>query len=202
MIILSLETASNILSVALLKDGQILIHHDEYMERGQGEALIPLIESLFKKVQIDISQLNAVAVGIGPGSFTGVRIGLAAARGIGMSLDIPVYGVTGFEAFSLETDCPVIVVLDTKRGDYYTQLFNKSMQPMSVPVIQTAEQLKKYLPFCAAGEAAQKLSMEIGCSVLPMPDSLAVQVAKVALMRLDNPLPPEPLYLREADVTV
>lgn len=202
MIILSLETASNILSIALLEDNRILASYDEYMERGQGEALILLIDSLFKKAQMEISQLDAVVVGIGPGSFTGVRIGLATARAIGLSLGIPVYGVNSFETYAVEYDRPVWVVLDTKRGDYYTQAFNGSIEPLSVPTIQTTEQLKKYLPFNAMGDAAEKLAQEIGCNVISKKMSLAIQNAKVALMRLSHPVDPEPLYLREAHVTL
>lgn len=202
MLTLSLDTSSNLLSVALLENDIVLAHKEETMTRGHGEALIPFIEDLFKSVSKDISTLNAVAVGVGPGSFTGVRVGLAAARGIGMSLNIPVWGVNGFEAFSFGADKPVIVALDTKRGDYYTQAFRCSLQPISVPCIQTTEQLKEHGCVCICSDVASQLSSQIDCSVISLADSLAVRVAKVALLRTSTPLLAEPLYLREADVTL
>lgn len=202
MLILSIDTSSNLLSIALLKEGAVLAHQEAYMERGQGEALIPAIADLFLKAKSDISSLNAVAVGVGPGSFTGVRVGLSAARGIGMALDIPVYGVTSFEAFSFGMDINTLVALDTKRGDYYTQAFKSSLQPLGTPIIQTAAQIQKQSSFYICSDVAQKMIQEISLPVHQLAEPLAVQVAKVALSRLDNPLPPEPLYLRDADVTL
>ena len=73
---------------------------------------------------------------------------------------------------------------------------------LGAPKIATAEELKKALPFVAVGSGANKLAAEIGCKVLNKISPTAVSVGRVALSRLDHPMPASPLYLREADVTV
>ena len=152
--------------------------------------------------KIDANQVDTIMVVNGPGSFTGVRIGIATARAIAMALNIPVYGVTNFEAYSYSLTKPVTVVLDSKRDDYFVQKFDANGLALGSPKIATAKQLKRSLPFVAVGSGANKLAGEIGCKVLNKISPTAVSVGRVALTRLDHPMPASPLYLREADVTV
>lgn len=202
MLILSIDTSSADLSVALVNEDGVLGLVEENMLRGQGEVLIPYIQSMMQQADLPMSAIECVAVAVGPGSFTGVRVGLSAARGIALALDIPVYGVTNLEAAAAGVHEPIVVTLDTKRGDYYTQSFDKDGIPINEPSIQSADELKKQVPFTATGDGAMKLAEEIGCDVAMKPQANAVSIAQIALSRLDNPLPAEPLYLREADVTV
>lgn len=202
MLILSIDTSSADLSVALVNENGSLGLVEENMLRGQGEALIPYIQSMMQQAGLPMNAVEGVAVAVGPGSFTGVRVGLSTARGIGLALDIPVYGVTNLEAAAAGLNEPVTVTLDTKRGDYYTQQFDKNGKTIGEPSIQSADDLKQQLPFTAIGDGAMKLAEEIGCDVAMKPQSSAISIAQIALSRLDNPLPAEPLYLREADVTV
>lgn len=202
MLILSLDTSCATLSIAVLDDDKVLACQTQTMERGHGEALIPMIDTVLKQAHIDISQINGVATAIGPGSFTGVRVGLSTARGIGLALNIPVYGVTNLEAVSYEINQPIMAVLDTKRGDYFTQDFDANGQPTNAPHIQNVEQLKALLPFTAIGDGAHKLAQEINCDVVSQSVPSAISIGKIALKRLNHPLPAEPLYLREADVTI
>lgn len=202
MLILALDTSSSALSVAVLEDEKVLACHEQVMDRGQGEALIPIIAQVLENAQKKPTDITGVAVAVGPGSFTGVRVGLSTARGIGLALNVPVYGVTNFEATAYDIASPVVVTLDTKRGDYFTQSFDENGHPCSEAKTQSDEDLKQCLPFTAVGDGAEKLVQEIGCSVLPKKYPLAVSIGKIALSRVSNPLPPEPLYLRDADVTV
>ena len=202
MLILSIDTSSTDLSVALVNENGSLGLVEENMLRGQGEALIPYIQSMMQQAGLPMNAVEGVAVAVGPGSFTGVRVGLSTARGIGLALDIPVYGVTNLEAAAAGLNEPVTVTLNTKRGDYYTQQFDKNGKAIGEPSIQSADDLKQQLPFTAIGDGAMKLAEEIGCDVAMKPQSSAISIAQIALSRLDNPLPAEPLYLREADVTV
>lgn len=202
MLILSIDTSSADLSVALVNENGSLGLVEENMLRGQGEALIPYIQSMMQQAGLPMNAVEGVAVAVGPGSFTGVRVGLSTARGIGLALDIPVYGVTNLEAAAAGLNEPVTVTLDTKRGDYYTQQFDKNGKAIGEPSIQSADDLKQQLPFTAIGDGAMKLAEEIGCDVAMKPQSSAISIAQIALSRLDNPLRAEPLYLREADVTV
>lgn len=202
MFILALDTSSATISVAVLNEDTVLFYAQQTMDRGHGEALIPLIDQVLQRARVTISDIGGVAVAVGPGSFTGVRVGLSTARGIGLALNIPVYGVTNFEAVAYGVLKPITVVLDTKRGDYFTQKFDANGHPTGNPVIQSAEQLKHALPFTAMGDGAIKLQSEIGCDVTEKISPAAVSIGKIALTRLAHPLPPEPLYLRDADVTL
>ena len=200
--LLAIDTSSSLVSVALLMNKRHVRFREQEMERGQGEALIPMIQDLFASVPATIKDLTGVAVAVGPGSFTGVRIGIATARAIAMALDIPVYGVTNFEAYSYSLLKPVTVILDSKREDYFVQKFDANGIALESPHIATLEQLKKALPFTAVGSAALQVSSEIGCKTLNKISPTAVSVGRIALTRLDHPMPASPLYLREADVTV
>lgn len=202
MLLLAIDTSSSLVSVALLMGKRNVRFREQEMERGQGEALVPMIQELFESAHLTMKDLTGVAVAVGPGSFTGVRIGIATARAIAMALNIPVYGVTNFEAYSYSLTKPVTVVLDSKRDDYFVQKFDANGLALGSPKITTAKQLKKSLPFVAVGSGANKLAGEIDCKVLNKISPTAVSVGRIALSRLDHPMPASPLYLREADVTV
>ena len=201
MNLLAIDTSNRILSVALLTQKGDIFSKQQQMERGQGEALIPLIQELFFESKQKVEDLGAVAVAVGPGSFTGVRIGLSCAKAFALALNIPVWGVTNLEAEAYGITQPITVVLDSKRGDYFVQHFDKG-QALDEAHIETEEQLKSTLPFTAIGDAGETLAQNIGCRVIQAKEPIAVAVAKIALLRKDNPLPAQPLYLRQADVTV
>ena len=201
MVLLAIDTSNRILSVALLTEDSRTFSKEKQMERGQGEALIPLIQELFNESKEKIENLDAIAVAVGPGSFTGVRIGLACAKAFGLALNIPIFGVTNLEAEAYGISTPVTVVLDSKRGDYFVQHFDKG-KATDEAHIESTDELKKTLPFTAVGDAATELANTIGCQVIQPREPIAVAVAKIALSRQNNPLPAQPLYLRQADVTV
>ena len=202
MLILALDTSSSALSVAVLEDEKVLACHEQVMDRGQGEALVPIIAQVLENAQKKTTDITGVAVAVGPGSFTGVRVGLSTARGIGLALNVPVYGVTNFEATAYDIASPVVVTLDTKRGDYFTQSFDENGHLVGDAKTQSDMDLKQSLPFIAVGDGAEKLAQEIGCAVLQTKYPLAVSIGKIAISRISTPLPPEPVYLRDADVTV
>ena len=201
MVLLAIDTSNRVLSVALLTEKGDIFSKAQEMERGQGEALIPLIQKLFNEAKEKVENLNAIAVAVGPGSFTGVRIGLACAKAFGLALNIPVWGVTNLEAEAYGIKQPITVILDSKRGDYFVQRFENG-KALDEAHIETEDQLKKSLPFTAVGDSAQELADTIGCQVIQPKFPVAVVAAKIALSRKDHPLPAQPLYLRSADVTV
>lgn len=202
MLILSLDTSSNYVSVALVDQTHTYGYLEEEMDRGQAESLMPMIQSVLQKAQKTMNDVNGVAVTVGPGSFTGVRIGLAAARAFGLALNVPVYGVTCFEAWAYHLGRACKVVLDSKRDDYFVQSFDADGNAVTEPAILSADALKAEMPFIAVGTGAEALSEEIGCKSVVKISPIAVAVARIALSRLDKPMPPNPLYMREADVTV
>ena len=93
------------------------------MEKGQAERLMPMLEEVLAEGGIDWRDLKALAVGTGPGNFTGVRIAVAAARGLSLGLGIPAVGVTRLEALAYGLPRPLTVIEDARRGEVYVQLF-------------------------------------------------------------------------------
>ena len=199
MLLLAFDTTANSVSVALLNESGVLVSRFLEMTRGQGEALIPMIADILSLAGRQMKDVTDVAVSVGPGSFTGVRVGLAAARGIGLALGIPMHGVTTFEMAAYHLKRPLTVVLDTKRGDFYTQFFPSGRKKPESPCIQTAEEVKALAGYWT-GNGVSLLGEDsrfIQNHVIP-----AEAVGLIAMSRLDHPLAVEPVYLREADVTV
>lgn len=202
MLVLALDTSGAYVSIALADESGQVAAYEEKMERGQGEALMPMIDKMMRDSHREMTDLQGIAVAVGPGSFTGVRVALAAARGFGLALQIPVMGVTNFEAAAVDLAETFWVILDSKRGDYFAQSFDAWGHPTSTPMVCDINQVAARHPSYLVGDAAEEVSALLGIPVLVQPLPHAVAVARVALSRKDAPLPAEPLYLREADVTV
>lgn len=194
MRVLALDCSTSVLSVALWDGQQIVAVFEETMLYGQAERLLPIIKNLLTQNKWTPLDIEAVTVTVGPGSFTGVRVGLATARALGLGLNIPVWGVTALEVLSAEKAEKNVAVIDTKRGDFYSQIFEKGIA-LEKATIRTKE-------------AVQALNIPVlSVEGVDMPlwekpaNSLAVQGIQIALKRIENPLPATPFYLREADVT-
>jgi len=126
MYILGIDTSTKFLCVVIAKDGRVLSHYKRIHERAHGQLLISVIDKLLKKNALAVYDLDCLAVDTGPGSFTGIRIGLATVKGLSMVLKIPVIDIPSLDllAFSLRDKydliCPVI---DAKRGYVYSALY-------------------------------------------------------------------------------
>ena len=199
---LALDSTSDVTSVACLSDEGACAVLQESCMRGQGEALMGLIQQVLDKMQIKPTDLTQIAVAVGPGSFTGVRIGLATARGLGLALNIPVMGVDNFTATAHHHKKAVKVVLDSKRSDFFVQDFSADGVALSQPAIQNIKQLERALPFVACGSGASQLADQIPCKVMALQQPLAVAVAEIALFQPEKTIKAHPIYLREADVTL
>jgi tRNA threonylcarbamoyladenosine biosynthesis protein TsaB len=123
--ILAFDTSTAHCAAALLWDGGLILRH-EPMEKGQAERLMPLLEEVLAEAGLHWPDLRAIAVGTGPGNFTGVRIAVAAARGLALGLGIPAVGVTRLEALAEGLPRPLTVVEDARRGEVYVQSFSET----------------------------------------------------------------------------
>ena len=109
----------------------------EPMIRGQAERLLPLIEDVLRESNISYENISAIACTHGPGAFTGLRVGLATAKALSLSLSIPAIGVSTLDVIGEEfqkkqhPENAYLVCLETKRDDYYTQLFSADGTPLS-----------------------------------------------------------------------
>ena len=185
MIILALDTCLNACAGAVVRDGVVLSKIVEPMQRGHQERIAGMTAQLMADAHLNFPDLDRIAVTVGPGSFTGLRIGLSAARGIGLARDIAVVGVSSLVALSLTATGPATVLLDARRGEAYFQIFAGPGQPT------TAGDL---LPMAIA-QAAIVPGTELISS--PFVDIAALARFGARLDPRDNP--PEPNYIRDAD---
>ncbi|MBP1673774.1 MAG: tsaB [Bacteroidetes bacterium] len=139
-IILHIETATEICSVALSRGKQLIALKEESKGLSHAEKLIPFIEELVKSNQLQISDINAVAVSIGPGSYTGLRIGASTAKGLCYALDIPVITISTLKSIAIgaqqdrfEIEKPYLLapMIDARRMEVYTTLYSSDMELMN-----------------------------------------------------------------------
>lgn len=202
--ILALDCAHETCSAAVTQGSSVIASETVAMERGQAEALIPMVQAVMKRANVDFSDLSCIAVSTGPGSFTGVRVGLAAADGLAMAANLPETGVSLLEAvaFSADFSGKLCVVLETKRDDFYAQLFDNK-QPVSEPFVAEGAYFNTLQGFTFAGNGVRRLTEETGDKPAldtPMPD--AAVLGKMAATKTPARATPAPLYLREAEVTL
>ncbi len=129
--ILAIETSSPELSLAVGDTQRVLRHYRSPLEWRHAEALLGAMRQLLKTVGWPVQSLEGIVVSTGPGSFTGIRIGLASARALGQTLRIPVVGVSSLETLAFETAGPggaVCPMIDALRGDVFTALFERTMR--------------------------------------------------------------------------
>lgn len=207
--ILAIDCAHGDCSAALSDGEKIISEIDEQMERGQAERLIPMVRDVLKQADASFADINVVAVTTGPGSFTGVRVGLAAADGIAMAAGLPMIGVSVLDVLARKAArCfpeikKLCLILETKRDDYYVQCFENGV-PVTSPAALTAEEIKPFVEngYVCAGNGVERYVEENGaveiCAV-KMPT--AGDVALFAVDKQPQDAFPAPLYLREAEVT-
>ncbi len=214
--ILAIDSSGACCSAALWAGGRIAARRLEPMSRGQAERLMPMILAAMAEAGCGFGDLTRIAVTVGPGSFTGIRVALAAARGLALASGLPVAGVTTFDA-ALESLPPaatagrmVAIVMDSKRGDLFTQFYDRDRRPVSGPAILAPDSVLAAAlgqPLIVAGDGvaliAPHLPAAAGITLAAVAHIEAAHVAALAARRnLSELLPPVPLYLRSADVTV
>jgi tRNA threonylcarbamoyladenosine biosynthesis protein TsaB len=126
--ILGIDTSSKFLSIALGENNDIIIEENCLLDRQHSSLLVPKIDELLKKSGISIKAIDAFIVGLGPGSFTGLRIGVSTVKGFGIACDRPCIGVPSIDAlaFNAPADAEFIIpVIDAKRGQVYSAIYKK-----------------------------------------------------------------------------
>lgn len=184
--ILAFDTSAAQCAAALLC-GDRLILKAEDMQKGQAERLLPLLEELLAEAGLDWGDLTALAVGTGPGNFTGVRIAVAAARGLALALGIPAIGITRLEALAFGLPRPVSVVEDARRGEVYVQTF----------AVDEVGKARLADAGCMGDLADLRVGSGVGiAAAMPLTEAMA----RLAAGRLGLVHPrPAPFYLRGAD---
>ena len=154
--LLGFDTATPACSAALWAHGEVAAHRR--METGgrHAEALVPMLREVAAEGGIALAAVDRFAVTVGPGSFTGIRIGLATARGLALALDRPLIGLSTLEVLAAgvpeaERDGPVLAALDAGRGRLYAQIFDRSLSAILAPRALHAEALPDLVAEAKAG---------------------------------------------------
>ena len=186
----------------------------ELRDREHAEVIMGMIEKVMGEAGLAFSALDAIAATVGPGSFTGVRVGVAAARGLALAADCPLIGVTSLEVMARQAlqqldDAPdtLAIAVDARRGEVYQALYSGAGETLSPPAALTPEQAAAQLPETGTlsiagsgahlvGEVEMKRTANVVLTDL-QPD--AARLAEMALTRSPIKGPLHPLYLRAPD---
>jgi tRNA threonylcarbamoyladenosine biosynthesis protein TsaB len=216
--ILAFDTAGSACSVAVSRADAVLKHGRREMRHGHAEALLPMIDRVVKDAGLAPADIEVVAVSTGPGGFTGIRAGLAAAQGLALAARSRLIGVTSFAAVAAlvpAKDAPLLVALDSRRTDLYVQLFDSARDPQGEPAAIRPDALASRIvaligdvPLRIAGDAAADAAAALagrpGIETIARsaPDALGVLAACARLLPFtEAPSSPRALYLRPPDVS-
>lgn len=215
MLNLAFDTTAGSCSVLLTEDGKTLEKYVKKMDFGQAEALFPAIREILQNRQLQPAELDLITVCCGPGSFTGVRSSLAAARTLGLALQkTALTGVSAFEAYVHDLAPEELafynaVIIETKREDFYFQCFddrkNKLGEPEALDYETIVDRLR-HKKVTLTGDGVERfLNRPSGLSlhVIRMEDCLPIETLAACgneKFRLKKTDYPKPLYLRAPDV--
>lgn len=205
--ILNIETSTSVCSVALASEGAILDHSEDFNGRNHASVLSGFIKQALDYLARHEMKLDAVAVSIGPGSYTGLRIGLSEAKGLAYALDIPLIGVKTLELMtvgvmfghdSLPEGCLFAPMIDARRMEVYTAVYNLALeevmtpQPLILDAESYAAQLREApVVFFGDGSAKFKPVLEEAIANGPQQGAAAIFIPDV------NPLAVDMLALSE-----
>ena len=223
MRLLGLDTATAACSVALWSDDRVVARRRVDAGKRHAEILVPLIDEIVGSVGAALPAIDAFAVTIGPGSFTGIRVGLATARGLALATGRPLIGISTLEV--LAADVPeqdrvgrILATIDARRGRLYAQCFDDALQPVGEPAAIGAAELPGFLP-----EPRERPVLVVGSGTAVALDALAGVVdaregppltmpdagtlVRLAAYRAGNAsfdaaVTPRPLYLRDTGARV
>jgi len=210
--ILAIESGSRGLSVAIMKDGAVVAREAVLTDHGQATMLIPMIERVRAEAGLAYTDLSRIAVAAGPGSFTGLRVGLAAALGLSLAAEVPAIGISSFHGARVglerSADARLIVVLDSRREEPFVAEVGDGEQFLREPSVMTVAALDAFVKaaapciLCGDAPALDRYQSMEGIRV----ERRAADATGVAMLAADPErrydLPPKPVYVRPPDVTM
>jgi tRNA threonylcarbamoyladenosine biosynthesis protein TsaB len=215
MLVLAIDCALEACAAAVLDSdpGTIIASETRLMVRGHAEALMPLIARVMDEAEVEFKELGRIAVTVGPGSFTGLRVGISAARGIALTAGKPAVGLTtlaGLAAPHIADDdtTPVVVAIDARHDHVYMQVFGPGGRTLLAPRIAPLREAVR----AAAGAGTRIVGSAAGLVARSWPKGEALPalidqraapditwIARLGAAALDAEAPPKPLYLRAPD---
>lgn len=215
MIVLAFDTSLTSCTAGVWQDGDLLTVESIVLPQGHAEALMPMIERVMSAARIDYAALDRIAVTIGPGSFTGIRVGIATARGLAMAAQRPAIGVTTTEVFAAavpateryDSSRQILSIIDSKRDDVFAQAFSIDGVPKTGILNIGYPDLAKTFPgrLIVVGDVTTKALPHLKADALSSMASnvcTAEHTAAIAAARAIDPRGPLPVYVRAPDVTL
>ena len=193
MLTLALDTATGVCTVGLVRDGHVLAEYDISVGLTHSEGLMPQVDQMFARTGIKKEEIDRIAVSIGPGSFTGLRIGLAAAEAMAYAWQCGICGVNTLEAMAWNIPVESVVlapVLDAQKGNYYTAFYEwaggklKELQPVEMADAETLLQQLQGAgkPVLLMGECDRLLKYSLPGSISVAPEQVRLpKASSVAL---------------------
>lgn len=201
MRLLVIDTSGPECAAGIYDADTMLALRSETIGKGHAEILPGMIEAAAQDAGVPLKALRRIAVTIGPGSFTGIRVGVAMARGLALSLGIPAVGVTTLQVVAeplLRQANPVLALIDARREELYSQLFAADGSPLGEPLAlhyDEARELGATKNAILAGSGAAILAGAISPQIDPMPLDVIGRIGA----RLPEDTKASPLYIRGAD---
>ena len=209
-VVLAFDTSAAHCAAALLSGDRVLAQRTDAMARGQAEHLMPMLAAMLAERGLVWRDLGLLAVGVGPGNFTGIRIGVSAARGLALSLGLPAIGVSNFDVMraAAVVDAPTqIISLAAPRDEVYLQPFAQgraSAPPRLIDLSDPPADLAAAPGTQVIGHAANRVARALGLTQAHEAtlSDVGLHIARIAQARhaAGDPTPrPAPLYVRSAD---
>ncbi len=222
MLILGIDTATEQISVAVGGHEGVIASFELVRGRRHAEVLTPSIEFVLAQADVEISELGLIAVDVGPGLFTGMRVGLAAAKAMAQALRIPMIGISSLDLLAFRSrhcDRVIVPVIDARKGEVFWSMYRQvpgGVQQVSTPTVGpvddlVADLLARSQEVLVVGDGAVRYReqilegyhCEIGGDVHPSAGPL-VQLAHARALREEwvSPREIEPIYLRAPDAQI
>jgi tRNA threonylcarbamoyl adenosine modification protein YeaZ len=214
MRVLAIDTALEACSAAVLDTASGIVARESLpMERGHAEALMPLVAGVLDRAKLQFAEIDRIAVTTGPGSFTGLRVGISAARGLALAASRPAIGLSTLAAFAApliaaNDTLPIVVAIDARHDHVYLQVFGPGGRTVVAPrLVGLREALRIAASgtprlvgtgaemLAAAGPAGEKPPSAVEARRAPDID----WVARLGAAASETGAPPKPLYLRAPD---
>jgi len=166
MICLAIDTSSKFLCIVLMEKNRVLRKYNQNKDRAHGQRLIPEIQNILKKEKISLQALDCIGIDIGPGSFTGLRIGIAAIKGLSLGLNIPIIRLSSLDLIAnncIDSEKTICSIIDAKRKQVYAAIFKISKGKLKRqgkyflgPIAALIENLNSNVLFCGDAIALYK----------------------------------------------
>ena len=160
--VLAFDTSTPWCNVCVSHNQAILAQASQYLPQAHSRDLVPMIQKVLTEANLSFKEIDKLATILGPGSFTGLRVGLATAQGISLALGKPIVALDTFRAYalSLKVKNNILVLIESQKTDIYCQLLDNQGNPLKKPMAMPPDQISQYVnegPFALTGDGAEKI---------------------------------------------